>query len=233
MNQLLLELSTTKVVLRILLAVIIGGIIGYERGNNNRAAGFRTHILVCLGAATVSLIQDQLRISTLIFVRTYPEFASQFRSDLGRIGAQVVSGIGFLGAGAIIREGTSVKGLTTAASIWITGCIGLAIGWGFYTISIVGFLGTFITLILLKKLEKRLIDFPTTLIVEVDFLKNLDIKNLETYITETDIKIVNLKKNNDHKSLIYTLIFPNNDLKYEFLDKFSNLDFIKEIKFTN
>lgn len=233
MNQLLLELSTFQVAIRIFLAIIIGGAIGYDRGNKNRPAGFRTHILVCLGAATVSLIQDQLRVSTLNFIILHPEFSEHLKSDLGRIGAQVISGIGFLGAGTIIRDRGSVKGLTTAASIWITGCIGLAIGWGFYTISLLALLGTSLTLIALKKLETHLINHSTILTLEVDFLKNLDIKNLESYILETNIKVTGLKKNNDSNSLIYTLTLPNDTQKYEFLDKFSNLDFIKEINIIN
>ncbi len=233
MNRLGLELSTLQVFIRVFLAVIIGGIIGYDRGNKNRPAGFRTHILVCLGAAIVSLIQDQLRVSTLNFILIHPEFADHLKSDLGRIGAQVISGIGFLGAGTIIRDKGSVKGLTTAASIWITGCIGLAIGWGFYTISLIALLATSLTLIALKKLEVHLINHSTILTLEVEFLKNLDIKKLENYILNANIKITSLKKNNENNSIIYTLTLPNEAQKGELLNKFSNSDFIKEITIIN
>ena len=131
-NQFSLTLSLQEILIRILMAIIIGGMIGYERGHSNRPAGFRTHILVCLGAAIVSLTQDQLRINLLNLAETNYSAAQLLRTDLGRIGAQVVSGIGFLGAGTIMRDKGVIGGLTTAASIWATGCIGLGIGWGFY-----------------------------------------------------------------------------------------------------
>lgn len=157
MNFFQVELSNYQIAIRILLSILIGGAIGFERESNNRPAGFRTHILVCLGATVVSLIQDQIRVASLEFIVNNPQYADYIKSDLGRIGAQVISGIGFLGAGAIIRDKGSVKGLTTAASIWITGCIGLAVGWGFYFISIFSFLGTTLTLISLKKIETKFI----------------------------------------------------------------------------
>ncbi len=103
-NQFSLTLSLQEILIRILMAIIIGGMIGYERGHSNRPAGFRTHILVCLGAAIVSLTQDQLRINLLNLAETNHNAAQLLKTDLGRIGAQVVSGIGFLGAGTIMRD---------------------------------------------------------------------------------------------------------------------------------
>lgn len=103
-NQFSLTLSLQEILIRILMAIIIGGMIGYERGHSNRPAGFRTHILVCLGAAIVSLTQDQLRINLLNLAEINPDTAQLLKTDLGRIGAQVVSGIGFLGAGTIMRD---------------------------------------------------------------------------------------------------------------------------------
>ena len=120
-----MNLSVYEIGLRIGMAIIIGGMIGYERGHNNRPAGFRTHILVCLGAAVVSMVQDHLRINIVRFAMENGNVAQVIKTDLGRIGAQVVSGIGFLGAGTIMRDKGTIGGLTTAASIWVTGCIGL------------------------------------------------------------------------------------------------------------
>ena len=131
---------------RLLLACILGGLIGYERESMNRPAGFRTHILVCMGAALVMLT------SVYIFER----YKGTTNIDPARLGAQVISGIGFLGAGTIIREGANVKGLTTAASLWAVSCVGIAAGIGFYEGAIVASLVIYLTLIVLKKLEHNL-----------------------------------------------------------------------------
>jgi len=147
------ELTVDVVFLRLLLAVIFGGIVGIERERNNKPAGFRTYILVCFGAAIVSIVQDQLRINIFNFEKNFPDLASFMKSDLGRLGAQVISGIGFLGAGSIIKEKGEVEGLTTAAGIWATGCVGLGIGWGFYNIAIVAIIFMLIIMTALKKVE--------------------------------------------------------------------------------
>lgn len=122
-----LDATTIDMIVRIGLAFVLGGLIGMERESMNRPAGFRTHILVCVGSALV--------IYTNILMSK--DYLGIIDIDPGRIGAQVVSGIGFLGAGTIIKEGLSVKGLTTAASLWVVACIGLAIGSGYYLLSIV------------------------------------------------------------------------------------------------
>ncbi|WP_317320801.1 MgtC/SapB family protein [Subdoligranulum variabile] len=110
-----------SVILRVILCVVCGGVLGIERGKANQPAGMRTHILVTLGAALVMMTGE--------YMFTY--FAS---GDPARLGAQVISGIGFLGAGSIIVEGrTKIRGLTTAAELWTAACIGLAIGIGFWT----------------------------------------------------------------------------------------------------
>lgn len=112
---------------RIIFSAIAGGIIGFEREHKNRPAGLRTHALVSIGAAMVMLIPLELAY----------EGMDTSRTDVTRLGAQVISGIGFLGAGTIIRNGESVKGLTTAASLWVSAIIGLSIGAGNYMTSFV------------------------------------------------------------------------------------------------
>lgn len=120
------DLNLVSTMFRIILAIFVGGVIGVERGRKNRPAGLRTYILVCLGAALVMMTNQ--------FV--YLEFDA---SDPVRLGAQVISGIGFLGAGTIVLNGKSqIKGLTTAASLWTAACIGLAIGIGYYEGAILG-----------------------------------------------------------------------------------------------
>ena len=126
----------TDTILRTLLSMFIGGLIGWERENTHRPAGLRTHMLVSVGACVV--MQLGAYNSTHI--------AAQFNIDPSRLGAQVISGIGFLGAGAIIKEGTTIKGLTTAASLWVVACLGLTIGAGAYILAIVGSLSVLITL---------------------------------------------------------------------------------------
>ena len=109
-------------ILRLIVATLFGGLIGLERESHKRPAGFRTHILVCIGSALVMMISQY----------AFLEFSGKLGYDPGRIAAQVISGIGFLGAGTILREGSTIKGLTTAASLWVVAGIGLAVGTGFY-----------------------------------------------------------------------------------------------------
>jgi len=131
---------------RLLLACVLGGMIGYERESMNRPAGFRTHILVCMGSALVMLTSEYI----------FMQYKGMTNIDPARLGAQVVSGIGFLGAGTIIREGANVKGLTTAASLWAVSCVGIAAGIGFYGGAIVAALVIYLTLMFLKKFEYNL-----------------------------------------------------------------------------
>lgn len=128
-------------VVKMVLAVIFSGVIGYEREHSHRPAGFRTHILVAVGATLVMM--------TSKFVLQEYQGITSF--DPTRLGAQVISGIGFLGAGTILREGFSVKGLTTAASLWAVSCIGLAVGAGYYIGAFVTTLVIYITLNTLKR----------------------------------------------------------------------------------
>ena len=134
-----------EILARLVLALLLGGVIGYERENENRPAGFRTHILVCMGAALVMITSEYM----------YKMFSPTVNVDPARMGAQVISGIGFLGAGTIVREGFNVKGLTTAASLWAVSCVGLAVGIGFFEGGIAATVLIYITLIVLKKMEKH------------------------------------------------------------------------------
>lgn len=134
--------SLASVIYRILLATFIGGIIGVERSKHGRAAGLRTHILICVGSALISLLG--------IYVYEYLEYDT----DPVRIAAQVVSGIGFLGAGSIlIKNRDIVTGLTTAAGMWVTSAIGLCVGFGFYEGAIIGTIVTIISISFLNLFE--------------------------------------------------------------------------------
>ena len=130
-------MSIIEIIIRLLLAVLIGGLVGYEREYKNKTAGFRTHILVCVGATVTSMIQMISIQDSIRLVQENPILKDILGTDIGRLGAQVITGVGFLGAGAIIRDKGAIKGLTTAASLWVVACIGLAVGLGYYSLSIV------------------------------------------------------------------------------------------------
>ena len=125
-----------NITFRTLLAMFIGGLIGWERESTHRPAGLRTHMLVAVGSCAIMQLGA--------FNATH--IGAEFNVDPSRLGAQVISGIGFLGAGTIIKEGTTIKGLTTAASLWVVACLGLAVGSGAYAISIIGFVAVILTL---------------------------------------------------------------------------------------
>lgn len=137
--------------LRLLLASVLGALIGLEREIHGRPAGFRTHLLVSLGSCLFV-------ISSIRFYTLYGNFGGTLPVgvDPGRVAAQVVAGIGFLGAGAIIREKTSIRGLTTAACLWVAAAIGLACGIGMFGAAIMVTCFALISLLLLKKVENRL-----------------------------------------------------------------------------
>lgn len=146
-NQLIVwgrDYNLIAIVVRIFLAVVVGGIIGYERGKHGSQAGFRTHILVCLGSMMTSL------------TGVYASEIMGYSGDPFRIAAQVVSGIGFLGAGMIIvKSDNAIIGLTTAAGMWTTATIGIAIGIGFYIGAILVAFTAFITTTFLTRIERR------------------------------------------------------------------------------
>ena len=141
-------------VLRLIVAAVLGGIVGMERGSGDRPAGFRTHILVCVGSALFMLVSIY-GFDDIAPVTTTLEGDIGTRRDTARIAAQVVSGIGFLGAGTILHEGLTIKGLTTAASLWIVSAIGLAVGSGMYLLSTVATMLTMLTLVTFRTWEKR------------------------------------------------------------------------------
>ena len=172
-NSFVNKLTVEVVSLRLLLAVVFGGIVGYTREKDNKPAGFRTHILVCFGAAVISMVQDQLRLNILELASMNLKLSGVIKTDLGRLGAQVVSGIGFLGAGSIMKEkGETVGGMTTAAGIWATGCAGLGIGWGFYNLAIPAIVFMLVIIVIFKKFEPKIVKRTKLLKFEVKFLKD-------------------------------------------------------------
>ncbi len=136
-----------ELVLRLVLASVLGAIVGLEREAHNRPAGLRTHTLVCLGSALIMIVSVYGFSDQIMAGRS---------ADPGRIAAQVVSGIGFLGAGTILRQGSTVKGLTTAASLWVVAGMGLAVGTGYYMGAIVTTVLVMFSLTLFDRIGNRL-----------------------------------------------------------------------------
>lgn len=137
----------TDVFVPLLMATILGGAVGLERESANRPAGFRTHILVCVGSALVMLVSIEM----------FKQYQGMVNADPGRIAAQVISGIGFLGAGTIMREGATIRGLTTAASLWVVAGIGLASGSGLYIPAFTAVVFILFTLKFMSKVERLFI----------------------------------------------------------------------------
>lgn len=197
------------ITVRLVLACILGGIIGYERENMRRPAGFRTHILVCVGAALVMVTSE------FIFQR----YKGVANIDPARLGAQVISGIGFLGAGTIIRQGFSVKGLTTAASLWAVSCVGIAAGIGFYEGAIASTLIIYITLLLLKRWEDG---FPGKAHSRVLYIQSADsvgpIGEYSAILKKFNITVRNIEFSNnaeENNILIKYSVFVPRKLKRE------------------
>lgn len=136
------------VFVKLLLAALAGGAVGLEREKHGRPAGLRTHLLVALGACLMMVISEAFQIKYAAFDAT-----SSLRLDPGRTAAQIITGIGFLGAGVIIKEGVSVRGLTTAASLWLSAGLGMAFGMGLFIPGVVTTALALLSLIFLKKLE--------------------------------------------------------------------------------
>ena len=179
-------LTYASMVLRILLAILLGGIIGMERGMKNRPAGLRTYMLVCLGACIVMLTNQYV-------YQTYGV------GDPVRMGAQVISGIGFLGAGTIIvTSRNQIKGLTTAAGLWASACVGLSVGIGLYEVAILGSLGVFAILMLLGELDIRLHKNTKQIDVYVELQADTSIRSFLAFVRTHDLTPSNLLPQSDN-----------------------------------
>ncbi len=196
------EFNTESIFFRLTMAMLLGGLIGLERGRMRRPAGFRTYLLVCLGAALTMILSQYVQF--MIETR-WPDMNGGAPVDMSRLGAQVISGIGFLGAGTmIITRRQHVKGLTTAAGLWTSGCMGLAIGAGFYELVFLAFILIFVTMRLLTNLEVYMLKSARHIHIytELDHLSNIG--ELLTCLKDQGIQIldVDLKRGRpDHGEL--------------------------------
>lgn len=193
------EVTYTAILIRIVCAVIIGGIIGIERSVKNRPAGLRTYMLVCVGACLIMLTNQYI-------------YQMTGTSDPMRLGAQVVSGIGFLGAGTIIvTKHNQIKGLTTAAGLWSAAGVGLALGIGFYEGAITAAVAIYVTLTLLQVLEAHVNRKTRVLEVYVELQDSMPIGKFIRSLRSLNVEIEEIQfeqeaaTDDDARALILTL----------------------------
>lgn len=219
MNQFLW--TQAELLCRIIIAGLCGGIIGYERKNRNKEAGIRTHMIVALGAALIMIVskygfEDILGKQGIAL-------------DPSRIAAQIVTGVGFLGAGMIFMRKNTISGLTTAAGIWATSAIGMSIGSGLY---ILGILTTVLIVVIQIILHGRLL--KETYKDEISFLIKKDkaaIDDLQKRLEAMHVEILNIeiKKQNDHYVVEMVVSLPENYRTTEMLKLFQHCDYIEEV----
>ena len=172
------ELNILSLALRLLLAMLLGGAIGFERGRKGRAAGFRTYMLVCLGATLTGILSQYL----FVMVSTsWADVAAEVgrKVDVSRFGAKAIGGVGFLWAGTILITGRQkVQGLTTAAGLWASACMGLAIGAGFYECVVIAFILIFLCMRFLPVLERIAVENARNMNFYVEFSSLEDVSDI-------------------------------------------------------
>lgn len=202
------EITVSTATVRLLAAFLAGLLIGIEREAHNQPAGMRTHILITLGSALAMML-------SIYMPQSFPDFQN---GDPARIAAQVVTGIGFLGAGAIMRFGVNVRGLTTAATVWTMAMIGLAIGAGMYAISFVALIIILFSLSVMDTFEKHLFSNRIFKRIDISLKKNsTDIRDLEILLKKQKIRIqsVDLTRNTRDSAdrvVFYVYILEKSDI---------------------
>lgn len=229
------NLNLYSMMLRIVLAMLTGGIVGFEREKKGRAAGFRTYMLVAMGAAMTVILSQYLAV---MMEGPWAEIADTvgIKTDISRFAAQVINGVGFLGAGTIIVTGRQeVKGLTTAAGLWASACMGIAIGAGFYEGVLVALLMIIFCMKLLPLLEQALVSNSRymSIYVEMDSFENIG--NIVNLIKSENILLLDVeieKNKREHMSdfsVLFTLKLPRKMAHAELLALLSTVDGIAAI----
>lgn len=220
--------------LRLLLSVVIGCVIGIERERKNRPAGMRTHVLVCVGAALIATMESLIIADTITLNMNHPN--SGVAVSFGRISAQVVSGIGFLGAGTIFISQKKIAGLTTAASLWNVGCLGLVVGMGYYAVAIAGCVIVIVTLTLLQ----RVVKVNAVKHVEIKFIHRVEtiafindyFQSIGVHVLDIDFHVENKGKYNLYTN-IYTLDMQGKTTYKDIVNKLSEYANIQGIRTRN
>ena len=187
------ELNILSVMLRLTLAMVFGGLIGMERGRKGRAAGFRTYMVVCLGA-TLTMILGQYELHMLETRWVQSAAIAGAKTDITRFAAQVINGVGFLGAGTILFSERKVTGLTTAAGLWSAAGVGLALGIGFYEAALIGGVAIFTVMTLLQKMDNRMHRKSKTVEVYMEVTADLTLGELLRTIRESEYEVQDVQR---------------------------------------
>ncbi|MBR6707781.1 MAG: MgtC/SapB family protein [Clostridia bacterium] len=227
--------SPLELLIRMFVAILTGCVVGIEREYKNRPAGLRTHVLVSLGACVIALIE-------CVFMNSVSNASiSNITYNFGRMTAQVISGIGFLGAGTIFIAEKKIGGLTTAASLWNTACLGLATGYGYYWMSIIGCVLVLAVLLTLQ----RLIPVNSLKRVEVRFVNRQEtMQFINEFFEKNSIKVLNLdfhietgadKRTTDRNvyTNIYTLHLPSTLNYTDVINHLASYSNIQVVRVTN
>ena len=203
-----MELNFIDLAVRLTLAVVCGGLIGINRGLKHRAAGIRTHMIICMGSALTMILGMYLSVMASRWGGNVAQ------TDVSRLGAQVINGIGFIGVGTIIITGKQkVQGLTTAAGLWASACMGLAIGAGFYSAAIIGCAFILLTVVVFSRLEHKLFANSRHVNVYVEF-EQMDCVSAiigvlnNKKITIRDIDISKASEESSVNRAVFTLMLP-------------------------
>jgi putative Mg2+ transporter-C (MgtC) family protein len=221
--------SEMEMIVRLLMASVLGAAIGFEREVHGRPAGFRTHLLVSLGSALFVL-------TSIAFYQTFGNFngTGPVGVDPGRVAAQVVTGIGFLGAGAIIRERASIRGLTTAACLWVVAAIGVACGIGLFSMALVVTLLALLSLLLLKKLENMLRRDSYTRLVVWSEDREGQISLLEEHLSACAMQVLDLSMERDKgaRTLLveFNIRYRSRKTPCNLIDSIMNIDGVVRVR---
>ncbi len=215
------QIGIPSILFRLFLAVLCGGAIGMERAKKHQAAGLRTYIIVCLGSVIAMMTNEFLTFATNM-------------ADSARIAAQVISGIGFLGAGTIlVTSRNQIRGLTTAAGLWACACLGLAIGTGFYTLAIFATIIIVVVLAILPKIESYITYCSKKISIHIEFQSNENLKEFVGYVRSRNFKILSIDNNQAYLSSglsVYTIslisLDKNKLFHKDLLQDFLNLEYV-------
>ena len=210
-----MTLTFWDLLLRLGVASLCGGLIGIERGRKHRAAGFRTHMLVCMGAALTMVLGTYLSIMLVSELWGLDPAVDHMQTDVSRFGAQVINGIGFIGAGTILITGhQQVKGMTTAAGLWASACMGLAIGAGFYSAALIGCFLIFTTIVIFSKLETFILSHTRNVNLYVEMEHAEDISAVIRKIKGQEVRIYDVEiskgssSSGDYPNAVFSLQLP-------------------------
>ena len=219
-------ISEVQIIIRILVGAVLGAVVGYERERQDQPAGLRTHMILVIGATLAMVLSVNLGY---LFARPGTP------ADPARLAAQVISGIGFLGAGAILRYGFTVKGLTTATSLWTMAIVGMAVGAGYYLVGVVTTALMLVVLALLNVIENRFVRTSVSrfISIEASYHEGL-VKSVRKIVQEfsDDLVSLNIQKHVKDKRLriqIVARVSPGQDLE-DLIEALSDVDGVRNLK---